>query len=622
MHPDLHTAIHDPLLAAAVGRIFERSGTEQQPSVRWMEMYGQQERKRFVVPIVGIQGAGKSTLLNAMLFERPVLPIEADETTAVPVEIVYAEKPSDTAQIIYHNGGVITCPADERELAKYVDHSHNRNNQLGVNRVIIESRADILRNGIVLVDLPGLGSLSESNRETSMAYMKTAAGMIYLLRTVPPLTRSESIALALVWSTVPVAFFAQNQWTDETPDEARSALEYNRDQVRSVAQKARISLEKNGPQIHAVCIYKAWQARLQDNRNMAHESKLPAFTDYFYQATQNWQSLIETGILETVICDLNVALSMAQEQKADLELRQADARRRLDTEINARRAGIETINQKVGDITEAISAFKQEQSRFLMTWKRNERSELRNRVRTLLRKGIVDGSRLDLALADYQNDSFDTLTEAIHEAVWHLHAIVSRDLTDIDCWHTPLASTGRLEKPESIKVENLLAPAGGVAGTITGAQAGVALGAAISSALSTAKSAAVAGAAGGPVVAGICACAGAVLGGLLGAYLGQKGRQVATRARAWWNESEVFAIVDTFLDDSQVIFKNAIASYTSQLSSVLNQWQNGEKRACEQAYAKRSAAINASDDARAAGLNDLNRDMKLIHAWKTRLEAQ
>lgn len=53
--------------------------------------------RRFVMPVAGVQGSGKSTLLNALAFERPVLPVDADETTCVPVEIVWSAAPSGMA---------------------------------------------------------------------------------------------------------------------------------------------------------------------------------------------------------------------------------------------------------------------------------------------------------------------------------------------------------------------------------------------------------------------------------------------------------------------------------------------------------------------------------------------
>ena len=71
---------------------------------------GQLSAERFVLPIAGIQGSGKSTLLNALAFDEPVLPIDADETTCVPVEIAWAAESSPHAQVHFADGRVETLP--------------------------------------------------------------------------------------------------------------------------------------------------------------------------------------------------------------------------------------------------------------------------------------------------------------------------------------------------------------------------------------------------------------------------------------------------------------------------------------------------------------------------------
>ena len=60
----------------------------------------QLQMKRFVVPVYGIQGTGKSTFLNALLFKTPTLPVDADETTCVPVEVTYAASPKPVRSAI------------------------------------------------------------------------------------------------------------------------------------------------------------------------------------------------------------------------------------------------------------------------------------------------------------------------------------------------------------------------------------------------------------------------------------------------------------------------------------------------------------------------------------------
>src|SRR5574343_358123 len=85
--------------------------------------------ERFVLPIAGIQGSGKSTLLNALAFDEPVLPIDADETTCVPVEIRWAERPQPQATVHYADGRTETLPRTEDALRSVVHNESNPGNE-------------------------------------------------------------------------------------------------------------------------------------------------------------------------------------------------------------------------------------------------------------------------------------------------------------------------------------------------------------------------------------------------------------------------------------------------------------------------------------------------------------
>ena len=52
---------------------------------------------------------------------------------------------------------------------------------------------ELLRNGLVLVDLRASAVLRLPNQKTTLDYLKKSSAAIYLLRTVPPITRSEAV---------------------------------------------------------------------------------------------------------------------------------------------------------------------------------------------------------------------------------------------------------------------------------------------------------------------------------------------------------------------------------------------------------------------------------------------
>lgn len=119
-------------------------------------------KKEILVPVLGIQGAGKSSFLNSILMEDNILPTDVDETTCVPVEVRYGENIHE-AIVYYLNGNKVSIHVNE--LDKYVHNDYNAANNLNVAKIVLHNKSDVLKENIVLVDLPGVGSLTPQNQK-------------------------------------------------------------------------------------------------------------------------------------------------------------------------------------------------------------------------------------------------------------------------------------------------------------------------------------------------------------------------------------------------------------------------------------------------------------------------
>lgn len=127
------------------------------------------ENSEMIVPVLGMQGMGKSTLINAMLAED-ILPSDADETTCVPVEIKYGE--DEQAIIFFNDRSEQTIVHKKEELQPYVDNVENPANCKGVSHIILYRKNELLKNGLTIVDLPGIGSLTAENEKTTQRYIR------------------------------------------------------------------------------------------------------------------------------------------------------------------------------------------------------------------------------------------------------------------------------------------------------------------------------------------------------------------------------------------------------------------------------------------------------------------
>ena len=191
------------------------------------------EKGEMVIPILGLQGTGKSTLLNAILMDEIILPVNAQETNCIAVEIRTGDK-KELKMVVHfkdENISSVVCKSPQ-ELEQYVSDEYNHANEKNVSYAEIHLSHPLLDRNLVFVDLPGVGSLTEQNVNVTMNYLKKQVGAIFLLKTYQPITRTEKIFLKAALSGIGVFWFVQNRWADERDDEVEEAIIHNKINIK------------------------------------------------------------------------------------------------------------------------------------------------------------------------------------------------------------------------------------------------------------------------------------------------------------------------------------------------------------------------------------------------------
>jgi GTP-binding protein EngB required for normal cell division len=127
---------------------------------------GRMEAPSFEIAVFGRVSSGKSSLLNHIA-GSDALPVGVTPITAVPTRLAYGEAPS--AVISFAEVGPRTVALDE--LGQYASEEGNPGNARHVTGILARIPSPRLKDGVVFVDTPGIGSLAVAGAAESLAYL-------------------------------------------------------------------------------------------------------------------------------------------------------------------------------------------------------------------------------------------------------------------------------------------------------------------------------------------------------------------------------------------------------------------------------------------------------------------
>jgi GTP-binding protein EngB required for normal cell division len=124
------------------------------------------ESQAFEIALFGRVSSGKSSLLNYIV-QSDVLPVGVNPITAVPTRLAYGTEPKLSVWFAHKSSEQV----DIGRLPEFVTEELNPANARHVTRITVELPSARLRDGVVLVDTPGLGSLATAGAVETMAYL-------------------------------------------------------------------------------------------------------------------------------------------------------------------------------------------------------------------------------------------------------------------------------------------------------------------------------------------------------------------------------------------------------------------------------------------------------------------
>jgi hypothetical protein len=522
------------------------------------------DSEEFFLPVLGVQGSGKSTLLNALCFDIPVLPIDADETTAVPVEIKRRGPGQPEARVSFRDGPDKVLALDQGALNTFVHQEHNPGNLRGVTKLSVESEAPFLAGGLVLVDLPGLGSLTEANRRTTTDYLKGASGLICILRTTPTVTSSEAKDIKTHWWTKRYnTFFVQNVWNDEGNKDVDEGVSYNQEVVDKIAKEVKIEYDGREPQfrIMPVNAYAALKARVTGESTQGTVYGPEKLAALLTRLGARWKSESLENARRTLLSFIDSSLESLSTSADALSSDRASAERNIEDVHSRKVAEIARLRKLNAEAEDMLYSLRREIRNICSNWKTDEGEHLRNRMRELAHQGVTDGDRLNDAFSTYTQTSHATLTEMIQDSV-------SRFEDNIEAMFNQLADVSGLDiayggaqgyvlGEQGPRFREHLGKIGGVAGGLAPLLAATAV--AI------------------PLALPLLALAGAV-SAVLGAIMGGKARESLADKQRDQILAQIPALVDGFVNTTADAASDSIARFCADFDT----WSEEQYRAMQE----------------------------------------
>ncbi len=239
---------HNPTLSSSLGQIRQKLVDN-----------------RFYLVVLGQFKRGKSTFINSLIGDT-LLPTAIVPLTSIVTVLKYGDQ--QKIEVIFKDGTRREISRDG--LAEYVTEKGNPKNVKQVDRVEISYPSDYLKQGVHIIDTPGVGSIFSNNTEMTYDFLPHVDAALFLLAGDPPISEAELAFLRDIRKFVEKIFFIQNKvdYLDEAEREESMAFS------KQVIEEA---LGRDSVVIYPLSAKKALLGKTKGDEALLRESFLPEF---------------------------------------------------------------------------------------------------------------------------------------------------------------------------------------------------------------------------------------------------------------------------------------------------------------------------------------------------------
>ena len=358
-------ATYHELQAALEAQLSRAAQMPELQAASFQRLLEKLRQNRFNLVMLGAFKRGKSSLINALL-GKPVLPTGIVPLTSVVTILGYGEKLD--IQVHFHRGE--TRRISPMELVDYITEKGNPRNRKGVREVEIAYPSEYLKDGVRIIDTPGVGSVYQHNSEVAYNYLPQVDAAVFVVTVDPPLSAAEQEFLKDIEEYVHKLFFVLNKIDYVEAPERQEALEFT-------AQVVQTHLGSENITIFPLSAKLALEGKSNGHPELLKASLLPRFEHHLRQFLYKEKGRVLlisciNGALKA-LTDSTLALKV-ERQASSLSLKELEERiARFNQELQGLGKERELslllmdgrIKGVIGEVEADLAAFKQETIRKL-----------------------------------------------------------------------------------------------------------------------------------------------------------------------------------------------------------------------------------------------------------------
>lgn len=372
---------------------------------------------RFNIVVIGEFKRGKSTLLNAML-GMDVLPSKAPPCTALITVIVYGDEPG--ARVIFKDGTPDEQLSIEEFREKYelkvadaaVASAEAEDRFSHISHAEIRYPIELCRNGVELVDCPGLGE-HRSRTQRVRQYLHRADAVIFVLDAMQLLTDEERHFLEVVLKQMRLRnlFFVVNKWNLvadgclRPQDVLKNYTELN-DRINGhLSSFCYIDgCDRREDRIFRVNAFGALKAKVTGNVELLADSKVPEVESSLQRFLMDDRVQARNNALASQLDGIRTEISRCVATQSRLSDNSVD-------EIEAKRAKVEPKLQRMRAIREHANNVIRDASTVLVGRLQNSLADYLGRLEQQLPDDLVDSEHFDLSQFEKLSTVWDAFVD-------------------------------------------------------------------------------------------------------------------------------------------------------------------------------------------------------------------